>query len=313
MKNKKVFVTVAVSLCLLIIASLLVYNYNYGKIKAQKYSESITQAIEVAESNVNFETTVQNSTAAVTAEFVSYREDKDYMTYKFKVIDILYGKVTESEIEFRLSNMGNGVDQFGYNSLTFNEGDKYIIPLTRRDDLFFDTPQYSFVGMSVIPYGTIEQYSKENNEFAALISEKYGGDLALYFKETEKNVGHSKERTKNIFREENLETVVKNTDILLKVKVNGVLTEGTVAPTTTYTCEVLESVNGVSYKSDSENGLIYVTCFKNSLKIGKEYVIALCRSSDKSLIYTQAADNGIISVDDTETIEQIKIWLSETE
>ena len=137
MKNKKVFVTVAVSLCLLIIASLLVYNYNYGKIKAQKYSESITQAIEVAESNVNFETTVQNSTAAVTAEFVSYREDKDYMTYKFKVIDILYGKVTESEIEFRLSNMGNGVDQFGYNSLTFNEGDKYkvyIYQLVREDE-----------------------------------------------------------------------------------------------------------------------------------------------------------------------------------
>ncbi|MBP3324055.1 MAG: hypothetical protein J6M16_07655 [Clostridia bacterium] len=313
MKNKKVFVTVIAAVCLVVLTSVLIYNHNQNRIKSQKHVESMTQAVMIAESEIGFDNTITNSTAAVTAEFISFKENDDFMTYKFKVIEILYGNVTESEIEFKNDNMGNGTDQYGFNSLTFNEGEKYIIPLIRRDDLFYEKPQYYFVGLNVIPYEKVDELLKENENVYKTVAEKYNGDLRAYFKETENKVGHSKETTKNIFRNESLETVVKNTDVLFKVKVCGVLTDGTEAPTTTYTCEVLESVNGVSYSSDGENGLIYVTCFKNSLEKDKEYIIALCRISDKSLIYTQAADNGIIPISDAQKVEQVRTWLSETE
>ena len=104
---------------------------------------------------------------------------------------------------------------------------------------------------------------------------------------------------------------MKNCDVIVKVKVENILTHGIYNDSTTYTCSLLNVINNITVNTDNETGYFYITTFKDALEINKEYYITLAIVDNTSTIYSQASPIGIIPAEDTEIITKIKNWLNE--
>ena len=308
MKKKNLFAFVF-SILFISFVALIIYNHHLIS-ENNKQSVSYNYIYESTNDFDVIENSVKNSTGAVTAEFVSFSYDSQYFIYKFKVNDILYGNIPEKELVFRVEKIDSETAKNGYKSNTFIKGETYILPLLRFDDIFYETAQYYFTCSYVIPYSTLNQQSSNNN-FSKKINELYNGDIISYIKNTAISTGYQKEEIKNIFRNENLETVVKNCDVIVKVKVENILTHGIYNDSTTYTCSLLNVINNITVNTDNETGYFYITTFKDALEINKEYYITLAIVDNTSTIYSQASPIGIIPAEDTEIITKIKNWLNE--
>ena len=95
------------------------------------------------------------------------------------------------------------------------------------------------------------------------------------------------------------------------VHIEGTIAHGVLSASTTYEGEFIESIKGICH--ENEYGKIFINTTKNALSKGNDYLVLLSRISETSPMYSQASYDSIISAEDTEKIEQIKAWLSETE
>ena len=303
MKKIKIILPIFSAFLFLIVAlSIYIYRFNLDSKKSSQ-TVSYNQVYETKDTLDIIENSINSSTGAAEAEFISFSQEDIYFIFKFKVIEVIYGNIPEKELEFRVETEVDGVAKNGFTSETFTEGERYFIPLLRFDDVFYEKAQYYFKCSIPLAFDKLSEFYSEN--------EIYSGDIKSYIKELANKIGYQKEEVKNFFRDESLDTVIKNCDLVIKIKVISILTEGIYNNTTTYSCEVLNTFDFTNINTDTETDYLYITALKDSLKTDEEYIIALAIVDESSTIYTQASENGIIHSSDKEKVEQIKLWLSE--
>ena len=133
-------------------------------------------------------------------------------------------------------------------------------------------------------------------------------DVINHVKILAEETGISTSEIIKIFRTENEETVIKNCDLILKIKPRMLLTDGVYINCSSYFCEVIDCLKG-NYSTNQDN-MVMIRTFKDVLDNGEERIIALsCTDSD--ICYDQASPTCIFDASDTEMEAQIKEWLSE--
>lgn len=317
-KNYKPIICAAViSVFLLACFSYVYITLNTFKVRCEKFTDnngaggnSISVEYISSEEDYTFETAVNNSTTAVIAEFVSSRISSDVIEFEFVKKEVLYGNAPEETLVVNSTvgvvfENGEVLDEN-----TFTCGETYLLTLYRINDLFLPCAHYNIIGETFIPMGSLSQASFKGGKILISGPDQIN-NFKNYVKEIAEEQGYSSEIGTDVFRTEGLEYVTKNCDLIIKVHIDGTIAQGVLSASTTYEGEYIESFKGVCY--ENEYGKIFINTTKNALSMSNDYIILLSRISETSPMYSQASYDSIISVDDTETIEQIKTWLSETE
>lgn len=267
---------------------------------------------QIKETEELLATLIKYTNLAVIGEFEEYNQNNNYLQvlneYNFKIDEVLYGNVFEKDITVTVGDF----DMYGFNmsSETFEKGNKYLLFLIRRDRLYFDKPRYTLDEDIIIPIYDLDNAYYHHTPL--YFSKESASDIKGYIKALHEISGHEPEDVIKVFRNVSLKEVVEQCDYIFKIKVLSVAFEGEVENSTTYNCLIESKLKGNEGYAVQENNSIMVKSKKGLLQCGNEYIVILSgRSDPRSLFYDIASDDGIIPVDDEDTILEIKDWIIE--
>lgn len=311
--NKKKIITVCV---LLIVTIFMVYTvaFNYKVTPHYSYTSHpmtmMTNEFNKADNETKFYmTTIKNSTCGVTGVYKTYYVESGLHTWEFELKDIIYGTIVTDKIKVVLT----GNDEFcehPLNKQSFKEGVEYLLLLHEDNSIFLTEPQYGLLGKTVIPLNDVNASTWDRGEISfGPFSNR--NSVINYYKDiaNERGYGFNKFTIK-AFRNETLKNVIESSDAVFKISVVGKVLDGRLVPQTTYEVKITDALKGEEYiGSDSSGYLIHVA--KDSLIEGKEYIVSLSLNSaqEKHSSFTQSALNGIIPIEDAETVKNVYEWL----
>ena len=289
---------VSLTLAFLMCVSLLFIPLFYREAEVT----STEQLQTVTDKTVTLASSVEKSHAGVVGEFVAFYDRGQLLEFEFIVKDKLYGNVPESRIIVTHQPTSNETALvMGEN--TYEKGKEYVLILYRYESLFLEYARYYIVNDIHIPYSDTKNAVMNGTPLAIK------GDVKNTIKNIAKTNGFSEEDNVKAFRTEDLETVVKECDAIIEVKVVDILAEGVFHNGTSYVCELKSTLKGTV----ATNGmnLLYVVSLKDSLVEGETYYITVTSSGESSLVNSLASPQGIIPSYATVIYEQILSWLEE--
>ena len=320
--NKKSVILVIIGVIALLVAVLVLFNNQTPEINRNyitAFAEEEAEVVEIKFGNLKRENYIGDefktlhvnlisaTHTAVIAEFKG--EDKiDVDYYKFSNLQVIYGSAPEKDI-FAIKDFTVTAD--------LNEGEKYILFLNRYDTAF-----------RPISYYTIENVFRyyENNEIDETYSFRYsfnsdevgestanvwfenvsgGNNICGIIKCAAEKYGFDLYETApedKVFRGETLNKLIDECDYIMKV---NVLREGSMffeENYQSYRCTVDEVYKDKGNVEDE----IYLHAALGKLTSGKSYIVFAYK--EKGLhtenTYDVCADNGIISLDDNDLVEE---------
>ena len=307
MKKKLLFLF---TILLFVTVILIVYLSGSG-LKPEYEWRAHPMALEIPLTDNNeqnfYLSTISESTGAAIGEFKSFYYNGIY-NWEFIRKEVLYGDVPDETIKIVRSR----IDDFGFSidEDTFTEGNNYLLFLVRDDSVFLDSPQYGLMGQVCIPVDDFNNSTWSRGK----ISYGYGisfNDIKNYYRDMALNKGFDTDPVKiTVFRNENLETVFKNSDAVFRIKIVGNIIDGTIVPQSNYEILILDALKGNNLINTVHKNYI-VHAEKNSMSVNNEYIIALSVNNLQSThsSFTQSALNGIIPIEDKETVAQVYTWL----
>jgi hypothetical protein len=252
---------------------------------------------EMTIGRVTFEEAVQASDCAVIAEFVSYPGIAEYV---FNVKEVLRGEAPETPFTvisaFANSNLGIlGTDRF-------TVGKKYILLLRRYDSLFYDSPEYSFMGPDIyIPVDDIGS----GRIYGRFITDTFDGDVITYIREAE-----PRERDEWHTTSKDMAEIIDFSDFVLEVKIGRLVVEG--RNSNTYSVDEFNVIKR-SKPLYTDNGSIVLSLFKDIVKTGENYIVMVSSTGPLSIQYLQSSKRSVISMEDTEAVEEVRRIIGELE
>lgn len=251
-------------------------------------------------------TFIEMSTDCFIGKFVSYKDYEEITEYEFVVTENVFGETKDKTIRIRVQNYGASPEG-NIRRTTFTEGHEYLLLVSKSESLFLDYPWYSFMGYIVMDFSDLskarwEEGKLEITEGASKL------DIINHIKTLANKTAIKTADSKKIFRTEDEETVIKNCDLVLKIKPRMLIVDGVYDERSTYFCEVYECLKG-NY-STNQDGMVIISTFKDALDSGEECIIALSNTAS-DICYDQASPICIFDADDSEMEAKIKGWLSE--
>ena len=255
-----------------------------------------------SEDDVLYNTSIITSHAGVVAEYIGV--DKECVCWKFKNVEVTYGKAPDEELLVRYTDLG-------VEGANFETGKKYFLLLTRDDTVFYDTAIYN----SYYAYIPLENLDECKTKYGKIILENDAdaSDLVTYISHIAETKGYDYYQTYkeyNLFRNQSLKISVENCDCIFKIKVNSVVGELDSRGYHIYSCDVTEALRG-EYDEHKINGGIEFYSFPNSLEADKEYIVLSCLFYESTFDgkpcrcnFMLAADNGIIPLEDEKLTEE---------
>ena len=262
---------------------------------------------------------IEGSAGAVVGEFISYEEVGTHYVFHFKNIRNIYGEINEEIIDFFVfkSSFPDDIPRT-YKPGKFNKGERYILFLDKRDSVALSQPMYQSYAYAYIPLDNLKNssYSRGEINFPKDVNES---SVIRYFRKLAEKRGYninsdgSKVYCPEIFRNESLETVIKESDIVLIIKPTEYQVNRTrIQQDAKYTAELIEGLKGIEKIKIRDNSLVYIYGHRDALEVGKTYIVALSGSfgevPERQLEIS--ALNGIIPIEDTETVNKVYKWLN---
>ena len=236
-------------------------------------------------------------------ELLDFEDDGAYC-YKFKVIEVLRGEVPEDSahlVGYYGTAQAIGPDQiYKTDEKAYIEKQQYILVMDRTDSLFYDYPRYTLVGGIYIPLDNISKSTMYGN---SVKMEAFANKDANYIKDFIRNMEPPKKERKNYTNATDLPTIIKESDLILELKVTEFMGEG--LDREHYYCDVVKFIKGDSYVSPEDRKDIVITVFKGGVEVGKSYVVMVIRGSETGFLYMQSSTMSIIPIDDGKTIAEI--------
>lgn len=256
-----------------------------------------------------YRSVIKNSTAGVVGKFVQYYVEDSLHTWVFEKENVIYGKVEESEFKI----VFYGIDPTSENPIkhdTFKEGESYILFLCQDKSIFLEETHYGLMGEVYIPLSDVNSstWARGEIEFGVFAD---GNKVIDYYRNLATERGFRENPfVIEAFYDKSLEYVVKNSKLVLRVVVTNKGNDANLRKQTTYGIKVVEALKGaecVAYDGSS----ILVNSSRDSLAENKEYILtlSLVQDIDKDSIFTLSALNGIIPIEDKETVEKVYEWL----
>ena len=324
MTEKKRFIPLIIAGCVLILILVCLgctFAYNNGDTEYESYLKDIKDVPEnavyifsdhsdgacyeggLSDLDYFYSSVVERSTAMVVAEFDSFEMNGDLGVWKFKKLETLYGDVPEETIIFdELYGLSSK------NSETYIKGNRYLLSLQKRDTVFYDTPTYDPVGALVVNLTDLKTIVWHDGVIS-LSKNADAKDLVTFIVNFAKERGYDEEPyLPEIFRNEKLETVAKECDLIVKVRIKAYYKESKL-PYKTHSCEILEVLKGEC----SSDGEIHADLISDVAAEGDELILLLSRKykDADSYYYTLASKDGMIFADDESRVKIIEKAVSE--
>lgn len=272
----------------LIVLSLTLTACSPGSYHKQK------ESLEFEKEYLTFEDAVAQSDLAITGEFIEMVEHENYMEYAFKVIDCMYGDITD-DIIYLYCNLGTGyVSEIDYeydlNHIVYEKGKDYILILEKQESLMYDHDRYMQTADLVLCEENNEytMYSQqiEIPEYATII----GYIRSLPNKSTSIEIDYD-----NVYEENNDEKaedpIYAGEVTILSLEIEGIVHNGN-----TYKCSVNNLTQGQNLNA-YEDGTILIVILKNTVQVGSTYFMEFSPVAKDSLIYTQISKDEIYEID----------------
>lgn len=147
-----------------------------------------------------------------------------------------------------------------------------------------------------------QQASKYNGDMPDVKGMKYDDILKKIEQYAEKNTYKGENTAYGVYSEsDKLEDIADFANCIVKVK-TAKITNNTVSDRTSYECKVIESLKGETAS------IIPVIAFKDSMQVGKEYVLLLTKVGEVDTFYIMAAKQSVFSAD-SEQARSIKEYV----
>ena len=285
-------------------------NYTY----VPDYMKTMTKEFNEADNETKFYlSAVKNSSGAAICKFVSFTKEGELYRFEFEKTETLYGDVPEKTIHIPKLAADMEITSYGLHEDTFEVGKKYLLFLLREDTIALSEAQYTLLGNVYIPMDSVNMstWSSGTIDFGENTTSKQVVD---YFKTMALERGYNSNLYQpKVFRNQNLETVIKNSDGVFIIKVLGKDGDGVFTPSSNYNVEIKTALKGENHIQETDLGVYIVNCQKNVLEKSREYIIAVSligNLREKYTVFYQSADNGIIPIEDKETVKNVYKWLN---
>lgn len=272
-------------------------------IELMSYSSGSNEHKSSRDTTRTFSSIIEVSTDCFVGKFIECKKYDGFFEYEFEVTEKVFGLSEDNTVRVRvLDHLTQSV-----NSYTFKKGHEYLLTLRKSDSLFIDYPKYSFMGYIVLDFSNINNAKWKDGTIK--ISEGASKtDIINHVNSLSNKVGIATTSDARVFRTEDEETVIKNCDLILKIKPRILITDGVLANSSSYFCEVTDCLKGTY--STNEDGVVIIRTLKHALDSGEECIIALS-TKNQDFSYDQASPICIFDADDSEMEAKIKEWLSE--
>ncbi len=257
---------------------------------------STTQNIEFKEDLLTFEELVQSSHTAVVAEYIETIEYENYIEQKFKVIECLYGDITDNEI-YLYSNIGiSHVNKINYTYElgrdVYDVDTKYILVMEKITSILYDHDRYMLTTDVLINIADNEytMYSKP-------IDIPVGTSIKDYICSIYNSVPHPTLQDEVTSYKNEVYEMVGESSYVGIVKILELVNEGKVHNGNTYRC-IVESLSKGSNLNTYGDGTILLVILKNTVELNKSYIIGFSPVGENSLIYTQTTSTSVYDVSD---------------
>ncbi|RXZ79209.1 hypothetical protein EBB07_23815 [Paenibacillaceae bacterium] len=301
-----------------IVIVIFVMIINVGCTKNNDIGTS-SNTIESEEEFISFEEAIEISEVAVNAEFIAYLDKGDFVEYEFKIKEVLYGDVPETNIYIFSMKGTSHVEETDFTYNIGNDkyiiGDEYLLIMEKNDSLFYEHVRYMLVTNIFIPLKNIQGSTMYEQSIAVkdedtLNSNDKINNYVKGIKNSSKNIFTPDKEGASYTESDDMKTIVSEADLVLEVTIEDLKVEGLVHNGNTYTCDVSDIIKGDSLEK-GEDGKILVTFLKGSVEVSGKYVVMINKVGEDSIIYTQSSKNSVIPVDDKKLLNEISSYIQE--
>lgn len=255
---------------------------------------------------------IKNSTGAVVGEFISVKEEGKNYVFSFKNVRKVFGDIKEEIIEYCSKKSDEKTNCFYPER--FEAGQRYLLFLMKRDGAVLDYPRYISYGNAYIPFDrlTAADYKHGKIRFPEEATEN---SIVNHYKNLAEERGFNINSDGSgcyypeIIRNEALENVMKEADVVARISVESCNKPSTArqVPSYSYKVRIKEVLNGEDVVNEGADVLCTVYAPGDSFEVGKEYTVALSPVSNlsKNKMFELTARNGVVPSEDTETTEKV--------
>ena len=252
-------------------------------------------------------TVVSDSTCAIVGKFKSFRIEGDRLgKWNFDVKTVVYGDMPKNNIDVTAIMWQSEL----FTEDVFKKGEEYLLFLIEDDTIFYNEPQYGFSAEILIPINNLK--TSQWNTGKIVYSENTNSvNIAEHYRKLANEKGYSKDKyIPTVIRNQDLKTCVEKSDVVIRFKVLYKMFDANLWPASTYKVETIECLKGIEY-TFQESTQCEVRVYKDSLNIGEEYILtcSIINPNRISSYLLQSALNGIIPIEDKETVAQVYEWL----
>ena len=255
---------------------------------------------------MNFDEAVEASDCAAIAKYVSsrkYRNGKVELT--FEIVEVLRGDISEERIlleDWRTYKpVAFGLFHiFKKSQFDYRKGSEYILVMN-KGSLYYG---YSFYTLTRNEIYIPMDYPDESTIMGRPLFDKFDGESIDEIKARIKEI-EAPSPKERLIAADDLPTIIKESDLVLEVKVIGVFIEGI-----HYTCEVIDVLKG-ELGATYEDGTIPLTMFIGQPRDGEPFIVTANQKDKELTYYAQSAKNGIIPITDTEAVSEVRRLIAE--
>lgn len=249
---------------------------------------------------MTFDKSVLEAYCVVLATLDNIDEGETLRLYNFTLTEVLKGdgmptnfSVTEGYGEYYVEQLNHS-----YTSIEpkYKVGNEYLLILSKLSSVYLDEDEYMDVSDVLIEVG-------KNDEL--LQTSMYHLPTDLSFKnlsELKSKVQQNLKNSKKIeayglpfSKSDNIDEIMEVTQHVYHVRIGGITIESKKSNRDTYLCEVIETIKGTEAKE------IQVTLFKETVKIGEEYILLL-NKGENSLLYALSSKNSVRDIEEKSNI-----------
>ncbi|MCL2051520.1 MAG: hypothetical protein FWG91_07325 [Lachnospiraceae bacterium] len=253
--------------------------------------------------NLNLSQLISLSDYIVKARCLGNQDMGDFTKTFFEAEDIVnstpMGRITVYQYPVRYQIEGTDIEyDSGLNE--FTEGNNYILVLEEDSSVFYDETKYRLLGdfyAKLDDSGNIIDFSlyadSKTEKMFSNISEarQFANESKIkYYFERDKKVPFTSSSNK--------EDIIEIADYILTIEILGIAVES--PDRTSYEALVIDSIKDMPDVKE-----IFAVLPRNSVEIGKQYIVAFNRVNETSLVFVISSLNGIYDVKEAEALKEL--------
>ena len=258
------------------------------KSNLQPKDSNIVKNVEASSIYLTFEQLLDAATDIIKGKCVDMVEYVSYTEYKFSVLERYIGEDTGSTISIRVPKKEYSVsDNISvHNSaatdITYNKNNSYFLVLLRFVSVYLEHDVYINVGADLyLPANDLSKcsiYGESLSKHSTLNTENittFENSLCDSFN-SRKNNNSPKFIGTDYIKTNDLKTIIKSSDYILKIRVLNEVHVGVAEDRNTFECSVISSLKG----DVGEKTTVCITFPKDSVTKDDECIVALYEITD---------------------------------